>query len=79
MLGAIQHNGMNNSYTEFGKEDRQMPSDVLSDGEREIARCQSERPDIYDAHYAAIEQLKAAYIVHARARVLPSPTFHDSE
>ncbi len=44
-----------------------MPSDVLGNAERQIARCQSEHPDIYDAHYDAIEQLKAANIAHARA------------
>ena len=32
---------------------------MLSDAERQIARCQSEHPDIYDAYYDAIEQLKA--------------------
>ena len=48
------------------KEERETPSGVkaMSDtfscnSEREIARCQSERPDIYDVHYDAIEQLKA--------------------
>ena len=41
-----------------------MPRDILSNAERQIARCQSERPDIYDVHYDAIEQWKAA---HARA------------
>ena len=35
--------------------------------ERQVARCQSEHPDIYDAHYDAIAQLKAANIVHANA------------
>ena len=44
MLGAIQHNGMNNSYTEFGKEESHMPSDVWSDTVCQIARCQSEHP-----------------------------------
>ena len=44
-----------------------MSGDVLSDAERPIARCQNEHPDIYDAHYHAIEQLKAASTVHARA------------
>ena len=41
-----------------------MLSNVLSEAEYQIARCKSEHPDIYDAHYDAIEQLKAA---HARA------------
>ena len=36
-----------------------MPSNVISNPEREIARCQSEHPDIYDAYYDAIERLKA--------------------
>ena len=44
-----------------------MPSVRLSDTECQIARCQGEYPDIYDAHYDAIEQLKAANIVRARA------------
>ena len=44
-----------------------MPSDVLGGAEHQIARCQSEHPDIYDAHYDAIEQLEAASIVLARA------------
>ena len=44
-----------------------MPSDASSNSERQIARCQSEHPDIYDAHYDAIEQLKAANIITARA------------
>ncbi len=43
----------------------------FSDAERQIARCQSEHPDIYDAHYDAIEQLKAANIVRARAAIPP--------
>ena len=50
-----------------------MPSDVLSDTECQIVRCQSEHPDIYDAHYDAIEQLKAANIVHATLRRAPAP------
>ena len=36
-----------------------MLSDVLSNAEYKIARRQSEHPDIYDAYYNAIEQLKA--------------------
>ena len=36
-----------------------MSSDVLGNAKRQIARCQSEHPDIYDAYYDAIEQLKA--------------------
>ena len=56
-----------------------MSGDVLDNTERQIARCQSEHPDIYDAHYDAIEQLKAASIAHARA--VPGQTLglHDSE
>ena len=43
-------------------------SDTFScNSERQVARCQSEHPDIYDAHYDAIAQLKAANIVHASA------------
>ena len=42
-----------------------MPSDIPSDADYQIARCQSEHPDIYDAHYDAIEQLNAACIVRA--------------
>ena len=34
--------------------------------ERQVARCQSEHPDIYDVHYDAIAQLKAASIGTAR-------------
>ncbi len=49
-----------------------MSGDVLSDAEREIARCQGEHPDIYDAHYDAMAQLKAANIVHARATLAPA-------
>ena len=37
-----------------------MSSDVMSNPDHQVARCQSEHPDIYDAHYDAITQLKAA-------------------
>ena len=58
-----------------------MPSDALGDAEHQIARCQSEHPDIYDAYYDAIEQLKAACIVRACAapRAAPSSCLHHSE
>ena len=52
-----------------------MSSDVLSNAEYQIARCQSERPDIYDAHYDAITYLKAANIVTVRrTKALPAMT-----
>ena len=42
-------------------------SDTFScNSERQVARCQSEHPDIYDAHYDAITQLKAVKVVTAR-------------
>ena len=41
-----------------------MSSDLSSDPMLGIARCQSEHPDIYDAHYDAVAWLRAD---HTRA------------